>query len=129
MKLYVSEPSERHTGPILVCDEDGHNDIAEFFHNEHATVSQSYETALGLAQALVEASAPVIATEAQMRELYCDEDDDPTEPMQEIVTTHDGDWRREGYYWRFHEYPDPPAVQTVSAVPTASLGSKDGVSR
>jgi hypothetical protein len=37
---------------ILVCDED-YNDIAEFYHNEHATVSQSYETALDLAQKLV----------------------------------------------------------------------------
>lgn len=52
MKLYISEPHERHAGPILVCDEE-HNDIAEFFHNEHATVAQGYETALGLAQTLV----------------------------------------------------------------------------
>jgi hypothetical protein len=37
---------------ILVCDEH-HNDIAEFYHNEHATVSQSYETALTLARSLV----------------------------------------------------------------------------
>lgn len=55
MKLYISEPHERHAGPILVCDE-AHNDIAEFFHNEHATVGQSYETALTLAKCLVEAS-------------------------------------------------------------------------
>lgn len=52
MKLEIIEPSERHTGPILVCDE-ARNDIAEFFHNEHATVEQSYETALALAQTLV----------------------------------------------------------------------------
>lgn len=52
MKLAVSEPSTREAGPILVIDED-HNDIAEFFHNEHATVGQSYETALGLAKLLV----------------------------------------------------------------------------
>lgn len=52
MKLYISEPHERHAGPILVCDE-ANNDIAEFFHNEHATVDQSYDTALALAQALV----------------------------------------------------------------------------
>lgn len=51
MKLYISEPSERHAGPILVCDE-AHNDIAEFFHNEHATVGQSYETALAWAKKL-----------------------------------------------------------------------------
>ena len=57
MKLYVSEPHERHAGPILVADED-HNDIAEFYHNEHATVGQSYETALALAKALVELSEP-----------------------------------------------------------------------
>lgn len=52
MKLYISEPHERHAGPILVCDE-AHNDIAEFFHNEHATVGQTYEVALALAQSLV----------------------------------------------------------------------------
>lgn len=52
MMLKIYEPSDRHTGPILVGDED-HNDIAEFFHNEHATVGQSYETALALAQILV----------------------------------------------------------------------------
>lgn len=57
MKLYVSEPSERHAGPILVHDED-HNDIAEFYHNEHATVGQSYETALALAQKLVTGDQP-----------------------------------------------------------------------
>lgn len=54
MKLYISEPSTRESGPILVCDSD-HNDIAEFYHNEHATVGQSYETALMLAQTLVKA--------------------------------------------------------------------------
>jgi hypothetical protein len=58
MKLYVSEPHERHAGPILVCDE-AHNDIAEFFHNEEATVGQSYETALELAQKLVAAVGAV----------------------------------------------------------------------
>lgn len=51
MKLEIIEPSERHAGPILVCDET-HNDIAEFYHNEHATVDQSYETALSLAKSL-----------------------------------------------------------------------------
>lgn len=40
---------------ILICDED-HNDIAEFYHSDHATVSQSYETALMLARKLVEAA-------------------------------------------------------------------------
>lgn len=55
MKLYISEPEPRESGPILVHDDD-HNDIAEFFHNEHATVSQSYEIALTLAKCLVEAS-------------------------------------------------------------------------
>ena len=52
MQLYISEPEPRESGPILVVDED-HNDIAEFFHNEHATVPQTYETALALAQKLV----------------------------------------------------------------------------
>lgn len=51
MKLFISEPSERHLGAILIHDEDS-NDIAEFYHNEHATVEQSYETALELARKL-----------------------------------------------------------------------------
>jgi hypothetical protein len=50
--LYISEPEPRERGAILISDEDS-NDIAEFFHNEHATVDQSYETALALAQRLV----------------------------------------------------------------------------
>lgn len=57
MKLYISEPEPRESGPILVCDEE-HNDIAEFFHNKHATVGQSYETALMLAQKLVTGDEP-----------------------------------------------------------------------
>jgi hypothetical protein len=55
MKLSISEPEPREAGPILVCDEEL-NDIAEFYHNEHATVGQSYETALKLAQTLVDAA-------------------------------------------------------------------------
>ncbi len=58
--LEIIEPEHRETGPILICDAD-HNDIAEFFHSEHATVGQSYETALRHAQALVAAPAPVDA--------------------------------------------------------------------
>lgn len=57
MKLYISEPHERHAGPILIHDDD-HNDIAEFFHNEEGTVGQSYETALMLANRLVGDAAP-----------------------------------------------------------------------
>ena len=53
MKLFISEPEQPSFGPILVYDEDT-NDIAEFFHNEQATVEQSYETALMLARKLVE---------------------------------------------------------------------------
>ncbi|MCK1577737.1 hypothetical protein [Bradyrhizobium sp. 174] len=52
MKLYISEPEPRESGAILISDDD-RNDVAEFFHNEHATVGQSYETALALAQKLV----------------------------------------------------------------------------
>ena len=44
--------SAERDGAILVCDDDN-NDVAEFFHNEHATVSQSFETALAYARALV----------------------------------------------------------------------------
>lgn len=54
MKLFISEPSERHLGPILIHDEEN-NDIAEFFHDYHATVGQSYEIALMLAKKLIEA--------------------------------------------------------------------------
>ena len=61
MKLEIMEPHERHAGPILVCDE-AHNDIAEFFHNEHATVGQSYETALKLARLLVDSAAEMDAS-------------------------------------------------------------------
>jgi hypothetical protein len=53
--LEISEPEPRDSGAILVIDTD-HNDIAEFYHNEHATVSTSYETALMLAQTLVNAN-------------------------------------------------------------------------
>lgn len=45
----VHEPSEQHVGAILLADAAG-NDIAEFFHCEHATVPQSYEAALALAK-------------------------------------------------------------------------------
>jgi hypothetical protein len=54
MKLYIASDDREHA--ILVADEDS-NDIAEFFHSDHATVSQSYETALALAQALVAAAS------------------------------------------------------------------------
>lgn len=59
LQLIVHEPSEQHAGAILLADEQ-HNDIAEFFHCEHATVPQSYEAALSLAKrtaALPEAMA------------------------------------------------------------------------
>lgn len=55
MKLSIIEPDERHQHAILICDED-HNDIAEFFHSDHATVDQTYEEALRLAHLLVEAN-------------------------------------------------------------------------
>src|ERR1700737_4878662 len=55
MKLSIASSDRDHA--ILVCDE-ANNDIAEFYHNEHATVGQSYETALALAQKLV-TPAPV----------------------------------------------------------------------
>jgi hypothetical protein len=45
---------------ILVGDEH-HNDIAEFYHNEHATVGQSYETALELARKLVASEQSPVA--------------------------------------------------------------------
>ncbi len=53
MKLHITSDDRDHA--ILVADEDS-NDIAEFYHNEHATVEQSYETALMLAKKLVEAA-------------------------------------------------------------------------
>lgn len=48
-ELTVHEPSEPHVGAILLCDE-ANNDIAEFFHGDHATVPQSYADALALAK-------------------------------------------------------------------------------
>jgi hypothetical protein len=54
MKLEISEPSTRSAGGILVIDTDAVEDIAEFFHNEHSNVAQSYETALSLAQNFVQ---------------------------------------------------------------------------
>jgi hypothetical protein len=51
-QLEIIEPSTHEEGSILICDE-RHNDIAEFYHNGHATVEQSYETALALARKLV----------------------------------------------------------------------------
>jgi len=53
-KLYISEPEPRDSAPILVVDEDN-NDIAYFYHNEDAGVPQSYEEALAMAKALVNA--------------------------------------------------------------------------
>ncbi|GJD41361.1 WYL domain-containing protein [Methylobacterium bullatum] len=54
-RLRVNEPTERAADAIYIHDEDD-NDIATFFHSEHATVGQSYETALRLATLLVEAN-------------------------------------------------------------------------
>jgi len=52
MKLSIALDS-RDTS-ILVCDEQN-NDIAEFYHNGQATVDQSYETALMLANKFCDA--------------------------------------------------------------------------
>lgn len=49
MTLYVIEPTTRAAGAIVVCESGQNNNIAEFFHNEHATVDQTYEQALALA--------------------------------------------------------------------------------
>jgi hypothetical protein len=56
MKLRIVSDDRDHA--ILVGDEDN-NDIAEFYHSDHATVSQSYETALALAKQLVAGSGAV----------------------------------------------------------------------
>lgn len=57
MTLYIIEPSTRSAGGIVVCEDGKHNDIAEFFHNEHASVDQSYEDAIAMAEAFVRALA------------------------------------------------------------------------
>lgn len=54
MKLEIVSDDREHA--ILIGDEE-HNDVAEFFHSDHATVGQSYETAMTLARTLVNASA------------------------------------------------------------------------
>lgn len=59
MKLSIASDDREHA--ILVCDED-HNDIAEFFHSDHATVGQSYETALRLAKLLVDSAGETDAS-------------------------------------------------------------------
>lgn len=69
--LYISAGS--HDSSILICDA-LHNDIAEFFHADQATVSQSYETALDLANRVVEfpalhaENAELKAENARLRE-------------------------------------------------------------
>lgn len=63
LHLTVNEPTERADDAIYIHDEDN-NDIATFFHSEHATVGQSYETALRLARLLVEANNGVEARPA-----------------------------------------------------------------
>ena len=60
--LRVEEPSEPEVGAILIADAQN-NDIAEFFHCEHATVPQSYEAALSLAR--MSAAAPALLKAAQ----------------------------------------------------------------
>jgi hypothetical protein len=50
MKLRIVSDDRDHA--ILIGDEDD-NDIAEFYHSDHATVGQSYETAFALARKLV----------------------------------------------------------------------------
>lgn len=55
LPLSIIEPSEPCAGAILIVDQDN-NDIAEFYHSEHATVGQSYEGALFLAR--LSAAAP-----------------------------------------------------------------------
>lgn len=56
LPLRISEPENRHqpTGSIMVFDA-AHNDIAEFLHSDYATVGQTYEQALALAEALISA--------------------------------------------------------------------------
>jgi hypothetical protein len=55
--------SADHDRAILVCD-DEHNDVAEFYHADHATVGQSYETAYGYANRLISHDALVKAAHA-----------------------------------------------------------------
>jgi hypothetical protein len=55
--------SADHDRAILVCD-DEHNDVAEFYHADQATVGQSYETAYGYANRLISHDALVKALEA-----------------------------------------------------------------
>lgn len=55
-RLEISEPSTRSSGGILVIDIQAVEDIAEFFHNEHSTVAQSYEEALAHAQNFIQSA-------------------------------------------------------------------------
>jgi hypothetical protein len=60
--------SDDRDHPILVCDERD-NDIAEFFHSDQATVSQSYEQALALAKMLVAVSSSPLDLLAEVERL------------------------------------------------------------
>jgi hypothetical protein len=58
MALHIA--SADRDSAILVCD-DEHNDVAEFYHADQATVGQSYETAYGYANRLISHDALVKA--------------------------------------------------------------------
>lgn len=90
--LYISEPEPRSSGPILVCDAD-HNDVAEFFHNEHASVPTPYEVALDLALILVRDRATDIDNNAILESaaLIADQADDC------ISSTYDNGGAENGY--------------------------------
>lgn len=89
--LYISEPEPRDSGPILVCDAD-HNDVAEFFHNEHATVPIPYEVALDLARVLVRERATDIDNNAILESaaLIADQADDCHSSTYDNGGTEDG---------------------------------------
>lgn len=79
MALYIIEPTTRAAGGIIVADDNGHEDIAEFYHNEYAMVAQSYETALASANSLVSHDALVKALRECVQDIvFCERVRDPS---------------------------------------------------
>lgn len=111
--LYISEPEPRDSGPILVCDAE-HNDVAEFFHEEHATVPISYETALELARILVRDRAADIDSNAILESaaLIADQIDDCQS------STYDNGGTEDGY--RQAKYHIADAIRALKVSPLSS---------
>jgi len=52
------------------------------------------------------------ATEQELRDLFSMEDEDG--PLEDVVATHSGEWRREGDIWRWHQGEELAVVRVSS---------------